>query len=102
MGKILEKDFTNLIMFCRKSKAAFGFRKPVQADFLGSQARKDVLVPEYEIQAGYFERTSGPDLRPAVLRRGDTARLVGLQQRNALNHWHIMRTVIPGVVWENW
>ena len=102
MGKVLEKDFTNMIIFCRKSKAAFRFRKPVQADFLGSQAREEVLLPEHEIEASYFERARGPGLRPAVLRRRQTARLVGLQQQSALNHWYIMRTVIPGFVWENW
>lgn len=102
MGKLLETDFTNVVMFCRKSDEAFAFRKPVEADFLGSQARREVLLPEHEIEASFFDRPLRSSLQPDVLRRGQTAWLSTLQQQTALNHWHIMRTVIPGFAWENW
>lgn len=90
-----------MVMFCRKSEASFRFRKPKNADFLGSQARREVLLPEHEIEASYFDRT-GLSSKSNVLRQGQTAWLAGLQQRSAMNHWHIMRTVIPDSVWESW
>lgn len=90
-----------MVVFCRKSDTPFIFRKPVEADFLGSQARKYALLPEHEIEAEYFDcsKHSG---KLDTLRRGQTQRLAALQQGSALNHWHIMRTVIPDLVWESW
>ena len=90
-----------MVVFCRKSEATFTFRKPVEADFLGSQARKYALLPEHEIEAGYFDRSKRLG-KLDVLRRGKTQSLAALQQESALNHWYIMRTVIPDSVWEYW
>ena len=101
VSEVQEKDFTNMIMFCRKSNAPFWFREPVTADVLGSQARRVILFPEHEVQAEYFNRTL--KIRGShILRRGQTRQLAALQQRSALDHWHIMRAVIPGYVWEKW
>ena len=90
-----------MVVFCRKSRADFTFRKPKEADFLGSQARKHILFPEHEIKAGYFDRGQGSS-KLEVLRRDQTQKLAALQQASALNHWRIMRTVMPDSVWENW
>ncbi|KIW96820.1 uncharacterized protein Z519_02211 [Cladophialophora bantiana CBS 173.52] len=89
-------DFTNMVFFCRKRKGAIKFRRPVAADFLGSGARQEFLVPKHEIDQSEFN-TEG-----AVLRSGETKELEKWQAKSALGHWRVMRTVLPDVIWENW
>ena len=95
------EDFTNMVMFCRKSKRPFTFRTPVEADYLGSQARQLFLLPTHEIDPSYFERRKG-DEEASILKKGHTGVLETYQQRSAVGHWRIMRTVLPDVVWESW
>ena len=95
-------DFTNMVMFCRKS-GVLDFRDPVEADFLGSQARRHHLSPKHEIDAEIFDNKPavGVEVR-RTLKRGQTRELEALQRDSAVAHWHIMRTVLPAAVWENW
>lgn len=97
----LTKDFTNMVMFCRKSASPLAFRDPVEEDFLGSQARKHHLLPRYEIQQSYFDRAALSAER-RVLTRDNTEILESYRQASALGHWRIMRTVLPDFVWEHW
>lgn len=88
-------------MFCRKSKEAFNFRRPVQADFLGSEARKHYLYPRYEVNSEIFKNRAA-DGELEVLKRGRTKNLELFHKTSAVGHWGIMRTVLPNVIWENW
>lgn len=94
-------DFTNMVMFCRKKKGSFTFRDPVEADCLGSQARRYHLLPQHEIEASYFHGKES-DEEFGVLRRGQTQKLEAFQRESAVGHWRIMRTVLPDKIWENW
>jgi hypothetical protein len=97
-------DFTNLVVFCKRlpmpnlNSPAITFRKPTEADFLGSGARKAFLVPKHELAltADYFE------LDGEVLRIGRTRQLGTWHRQSAIGHWKVMRTVMPSAVWENW
>ncbi|MCJ1378859.1 hypothetical protein MMC17_001958 [Xylographa soralifera] len=91
------QDFTNMVVFCRKTAEPFSFRAVVEADCLGSQARRNHLQPKHEIAADFFGDGTGK-----VLRRGKTEALQRWQRESAVGHWRIMRSVLPGVVWENW
>lgn len=88
-----------MVIFCTKQKKPITFRKPVEEDYLGSNARKMFLMPEYEIGDGMFEEREGDG---GVLSRNDTMRLTRWQLENAVGHWKIMRTVLPSEVWEKW
>ncbi|EXJ79747.1 hypothetical protein A1O3_08030 [Capronia epimyces CBS 606.96] len=89
-------DFTNMVIFCRKENMPITFRRPIPADYLGSGARREYLLPKYEILPDAFEKT-GP-----VLMSGKTGELEKWQAKSALGHWRVMRTVLPDVIWENW
>lgn len=96
-----DRDFTNLIMFCRKSGGGdFTFRSPVEADFLGSPARRQHLMPVNEMNE--LEIDDVIKGKGRVLRRGQTDWLKGSQMRSAIGHWYVMRKVLPDIVWENW
>ena len=99
--KSTRKDFTNMVMFCRKREGPFTFRNPGEDDFLGSQARRYHLLPKHEIDVSYFDggvSSGGLDR----LKRGQTQKLEAFQKESAVGHWRIMRTVLPDVIWENW
>lgn len=102
VGDPPKKDFTNMILFCRKSIERFDFRHPVEADYLGSQARRYHLFPEHEILWDHFKSENGDTDPPEILRRGNTKILEAFQNDGALGHWSVMRTVLPDAIWENW
>jgi hypothetical protein len=89
-------DFTNMVFFCRKSDAPIKFRRPVEADFLGSNARREYMLPTHEISPSSF------DASVDVLRSGKTKQLEKWQAQSAIGHWRVMRTVLPAAVWNNW
>ena len=95
----LERDFTNMVVFCTKSTKRLRFRFPTEEDFLDSLARQQHLLPAYEIDPRAFAGREGDG---DVLRKDSTDRLEQWHQKSALGHWEIMRKVLPPVVWENW
>ena len=97
-----EKDFTNMILFCRKSIERFDSRYPVEADYLGSHARTYQLFPEHEVGWDHFKSENGDADPPEILRRGHTKTLEAFQSDGALGHWSVMRAVLPDAIWENW
>ncbi|KAE8444237.1 hypothetical protein EG329_000737 [Mollisiaceae sp. DMI_Dod_QoI] len=105
------RDFTNMVIFCTnaspfsKSASSQGqkltFRKPTDRDFLGSGARKMYLLPQHEVEESVFEMKEG-DVDEGVLLRNGTERFRVWQQKSALGHWAVMRTVLPAEIWEDW
>jgi len=86
-------------VFCHtNSSAPLTFRQPIEADFLRSGARKVYLVPEHEIGLDAFDLENMED----VLRLANRERLVETQMKSAVGHWEVMRTVVPGKIWELW
>ncbi|KAL9595195.1 MAG: hypothetical protein Q9219_006589 [cf. Caloplaca sp. 3 TL-2023] len=96
-----QTDFTNLVIFCRREEGlGIRFREPREKDFLGSQARKEHLLPRYEVDAETFsDRDSGG----GGMITGENVRKWGkVQYQSAVGHWWVMRSVLPDGVWENW
>lgn len=91
-------DFTNMVIFCKKTKGDLTFRKPVEADLLGSRTRKGFLMPQHEVLESSFK--SGED--DGILIANDTQKLAKWHQKSALGHWEVMRTVIPPSIWDKW
>lgn len=94
-------NFTNMVLFCKKNtNTPLTFRDPVNADFLGSKSREAYLVPKHEMELSTFSTI--PPKGRRVLVAKEVGRLHKFQDRAALEHWEIMRTVLPDAVWENW
>lgn len=94
-------NFTNLMLFCKKSSnTPLRFREPVSADFLRSHSRENYLVPKHELDATTFASIP-PKGRPVLIDK-EVKRLHKFQDRGAIEHWQIMRKVLPDAVWENW
>lgn len=94
-------NFTNMVLFCKKSSnTPLRFRDPEPADFLRSHSRENYLLPKHEIDAAMFAAVP-PKGRPVLVAR-EVKRLHKFQDRGAIEHWQIMRKVLPDAVWENW
>ena len=88
-----------MVIFCTNSAAPVTFRSPKVADFLKSGARKAFLLPKHEVR----EEDVGRRVEDGgVLSRNDTGRFRGWQEKSALGHWAVMRTVLPKEIWEEW
>lgn len=92
----------------QKRKAEITFRQPNEMDFLGSAARRNFLLPRYEVSENAL--LMGRDGKKAVEKEGEggvltvngTGRFEGWQQQSALGHWAVMRTVLPPDIWQAW
>ena len=94
-------NFTNMVLFCKKSSSTpIRFREPVQSDFLRSELRETYLLPKHELSPSLFATI--PEHGRRVLVANEINRLHKFQDRSALEHWGIMRKVLPHAVWENW
>lgn len=94
-------DFTNMVIFCQNSPTRLTFRPPTPGDYLGSGARQQFLLPRWEIDPATFGRGRGEE-EEVLLRTGRTAELERHQTRSAVDHWAIMRRVLPAEVWQLW
>ena len=96
-GEKRKPDFTNLLFICVKPRnTTITFREPVEADWLGSDARREYMMPKYEVFAEEFEREGD------VLTRANLGVMKRWERESAVGHWRVMRTVVPARVWELW
>ncbi|KAM0562813.1 hypothetical protein ACHAPJ_001653 [Fusarium lateritium] len=91
-------DFTNMVIFCRKTPGEVTFRRPDASDFLRSQVRKALLYPKYEVKESEFLESDATN----VLYKNHTSEVTKWHQESASGHWKIMRSVLPDKVWEQW
>ncbi|RSL88291.1 hypothetical protein CEP51_001798 [Fusarium floridanum] len=91
-------DFTNMVIFCRKTPGDITFRRPVPSDFLRSRARQAFLAPQHEVREQEFLDNDDTD----VLAKNRTGKVTKWHQKSAAGHWKIMRSVLPGKIWEQW
>lgn len=59
-------------------------------------------MPVHEIQTEIFESQGVKEGEVGLLSKNDTTRLTQWQQKSAVGHWNVMRTVLPNLVWETW
>ncbi|KAF6830229.1 spermine spermidine synthase [Colletotrichum musicola] len=91
------QDFTNMVIFCKKTSGKIFFRKPEETDFLGSRTRQVFLKPQHEVLDKHFL-----DGDFGILRNNATEKLTKWHEKSALGHWEVMRVVLPSNIWEEW
>ncbi|KAK1448878.1 spermine/spermidine synthase [Colletotrichum melonis] len=91
------QDFTNMVIFCKKTSGKLKFRAPVEDDFLGSRTRRAFLMPAHEVFPKHFLQGDY-----GILRDNSTEQLTKWHEKSALGHWEVMRVVMPDKIWELW
>ena len=95
-------DFTNLVIFCHKTaKGSLKFRKPVDADYLDSESRREYMMPKYEVNMGRADLGTGGEILSIKSPRA-MKQMASWQSKSALGHWQVMRQVLPDRIWELW
>ena len=99
--------FLNMVVFCTKqADTPLTFRKPVDADFLGSLSRQNLIPPtpdlEIKIEDVRVEEKLKSEVEGVVLRKGEEWRIEKYHPEAARRHWHVMRMVVKDEIWENW
>lgn len=93
-----KKDFTNMVIFCKKTSGDITFRRPTESDYLGSRSRRAYMMPQHEVLDANFKLGA----EDGILRNNDTVKLAQWHQKSALGHWEVMRTVLDPKIWELW
>ena len=88
-----------MVIFCTNAAESVTFRKPTAKDMLNSGARKMHLLPTHEVDESVFEML---DSDGGILRANATERFRPWQEKSAMGHWAVMRTVLPDNIWEGW
>lgn len=92
-----------MVVFCTKSVTKpLTFRKPTEADWLGSLSRREFVPPDDELEIKIPEVKNKWDGGEGILRKGNEQIIEKYHRQAASRHWRIMRTVLPDAVWENW
>jgi hypothetical protein len=93
-------DFTNMMIFCRKTKGALTFRYVVKEDCLNSVSRQNFLNPLNEMLPRDLFSIGNDE--EGILMRNGTDKVSKGQQVNSDGHWAIMRNSLPASLWERW
>ncbi|KAI0832594.1 hypothetical protein BC628DRAFT_1310250 [Trametes gibbosa] len=103
-SKNVTSEFLNWVIFCTPSAEQLEFRKPVEADFLGSYLRRHVLneLPTREADLALVLDSIPEEKRARYLLKDGTNPLGEWQAKEALGHWKIMREVLPHAYWETY
>ncbi|KAG2154997.1 S-adenosyl-L-methionine-dependent methyltransferase [Suillus bovinus] len=102
----LHSQFVNIVFFCSPSPTPLTFRPAVEEDYLHSYLRRHILssLDKREIhhpQIGDSSIWSATTEEKFVLTDAHNT-LNTWQEGEALDHWKLMREMVPDVVWETY
>ncbi|KAI5119168.1 hypothetical protein M0805_008651 [Coniferiporia weirii] len=97
----LTAEFINLVFFCTPSSNPLTFRPLSRPDYLSSYLREHVLrvLPDREVRADLITREVPPESEAEWVLTDARNPLGAWQDEGALDHWKVMRNVLPDYVW---
>ncbi|KAH7916296.1 S-adenosyl-L-methionine-dependent methyltransferase [Hygrophoropsis aurantiaca] len=99
-------DFINLVFFCSASSVPLTFRTAVKDDYLNSYLRRHILssLPEREVALHQIRgsRLWSGETEERFLLTDANNKLNEWQRDEALDHWKLMRELLPATVWETY
>lgn len=98
------ETFLNMVVYCIKQPKDIEWRLTTNEDYLGSMARRQFLPPDegHELILANIGGGSRKWTKTDILTRGNESIINDFHAEASMKHWRIMRTVLPGAVWENW
>ncbi|EGO27683.1 hypothetical protein SERLADRAFT_367251 [Serpula lacrymans var. lacrymans S7.9] len=100
----LRAEFINMVFFCSMSPRPLNFRPAVEGDFLNSYMRRHILssLPEREVNLTQITGSLAPASEDLYVLTDKRNMLDEWQHDEALEHWKLMREVLPDIVWETY
>lgn len=92
------------VFFCSPSSEPIKFREPRETEFLGSPLRRHMLSSFHRHEVGINKITESiPEDKVSKYTLTYANNPLSLwQKQDAVNHWKIMRDVLPDVFWETY
>ncbi|KAF8551473.1 S-adenosyl-L-methionine-dependent methyltransferase [Imleria badia] len=98
--------FLNMVFFCSPSSYPLTFRPAVDADYLHSYLRRDILssLDKRELSVSQLKGTDvwSRDTEERFVLTDINNTLNAWQREEALEHWKLMRKILPDIVWETY
>ncbi|EIN10543.1 hypothetical protein PUNSTDRAFT_65035 [Punctularia strigosozonata HHB-11173 SS5] len=100
----MKEEFLNMVLFCTLS-SNLSFREAVHSDFLNSYLRQHILTffTKHEIDPSLIRDSAvgpiGEEETHWVLTDNNNP-LGKWQDEEGINHWRVMRDVLPDIFWE--
>ncbi|KAI0750969.1 S-adenosyl-L-methionine-dependent methyltransferase [Daedaleopsis nitida] len=100
----IDDEFVNWVFFCTPSSEPFKFRKAITSEYLGSHLRRHVLssIGEREVDISTVGADLEDDKKERYILKDMANPLSEWQNKEAIGHWKIMRSVLPKVFWETY
>lgn len=99
-------NFVNIVFFCTPSPTPLTFRSAVEEDYLHSYLRRHILssLDKREINHAQFGDSSiwSATMEEKFVLTDAHNTLNTWQEGEALDHWKLMREMVPDVVWETY
>ncbi|KAL5483122.1 hypothetical protein ACEPAI_8351 [Sanghuangporus weigelae] len=100
----LTSEFINLVFFCSPSSRPLSFRPATREDYLSSYLREHILqvLPDREVQSELILGSVSREQEKEYILTDDHNPLGAWQDEGALDHWKVMRSVLPDYVWSTY
>ncbi|EJD07975.1 S-adenosyl-L-methionine-dependent methyltransferase [Fomitiporia mediterranea MF3/22] len=100
----LTSEFINLVFFCSPSSDPLTFRPAKREDYMSSYLREHVLsvLPDREVPPELILGDITPEQERKWVLTDKRNPLGAWQDKGALDHWKVMRTVLPDFVWNTY
>ncbi|KZT12729.1 uncharacterized protein LAESUDRAFT_719024 [Laetiporus sulphureus 93-53] len=97
-------EYHNWVVFCSTSSQPPTFRAARESDYLGSLQRASILstLSRREADLTFLREGLSEEQKERYLLTNMRNPLEKWQEKEALNHWKIMRQVLPDVIWETY
>lgn len=87
------------VIFC--SSTSWGFRNAEEDDYLGSRLRKHMLTDVVHREIPRSKIIGNVEGNEWILHDGSN-KLTMWEEETALEHWKVMREVLPDIFWETY
>ncbi|TFY78516.1 hypothetical protein EWM64_g5497 [Hericium alpestre] len=97
----LSTEFINMVFFCSPSTKPLTFRTPKESDYLGSHLRAHVFdtLAEREVDVKLIRGELDVEDEEKWLLTDGNNKLGAWQKEGALEHWTVMRKILPEAFW---
>ncbi|TFK55593.1 S-adenosyl-L-methionine-dependent methyltransferase [Heliocybe sulcata] len=98
----MKADFLNIVFFCSPSSEPLAFREPVEEDYLHSYLREHVFTTPREINLALITEDMSEEDKLDYVLTDKKNKLGKWQEEGGLEHWKVMRDVLPDIFWETY
>ncbi|KZT29235.1 hypothetical protein NEOLEDRAFT_1127909 [Neolentinus lepideus HHB14362 ss-1] len=100
--KQMKTEFLNIVFFCTPSSEPLTFREPIARDYHHSYLREHVFTTPREIDLALIKEGVSVEDEAEYVLTDKKNKLEKWQEEGALEHWKVMREVLPDIFWETY